>query len=582
MEARLTLRYGVTALTLIAAALFAPSGVDAQDGRSRIFIPDFFYAEGTDDDFGKDVGKKLRELMDEQVKFVSLDNDEADDFLRSIDMRLRDISCLEARQLAPQVQADVVFCAHYTDVGNDMMQIDSMAFHPERGGGESFYLEPFTMDKDEDDEAAANILQQFEAFVEMSEFRAYCFEYSSLQQWEDAERNCSRSLEFNEADTGVRFQLAQIYRELERMEEALEQIDIVVEQDAFNTDALNTGGYIATQLGMKEKGLEYYKQYLTLTPDAAAVRRTIAYDMYTAGDPSGAMQLLEEGLTPDADIGIYSDYGTYAFNTAREELEARGIDLNEEGATVPADVQELYTTAIESLDRVFTELGDSSNAVVMANVVLANIQLGQFAEAEAFGRRLTQTFPDTERVWVAYAQSLQRQDKVDAALEAWTKVGEINPEYPQLYERQASLLLDSDRREDAIPLFERAVSNGFNPSTAARLLFGDAYSKGMQGDRGTNYTVEGIKLAKQFDTDAATTSMLNFFHGFARYQQGVAAAAPETLQSARASLPIFQEARQLLEGGRQYAQENNQNIAQILDAVAQYIEIQQLLIERGR
>jgi len=581
MHLRLTRTFGSSALALLAAAAFAPAHLVAQDdGRSRIFIPDFFEAEGTSDNFGEDAGDKLRELMDEQVRFVSIDLDEVDDVLKGFDMRLRDIDCLGSRQLSPQIDADVVFCAHYTDVGDDMMQIDSMAFYP--SGGEPFFLETFSIDKDEDEETAARIMQQFDSYVELASKRGYCFEYSSLQQWEDAERNCSETLELNPDDTGVRFQLAQIFRELERLEEALEQIDIVVEQDQYNSDALNTGGYIATQLGQKEKGLEYYTRYLEFNQDAAAVRQNIAYEMYQAGDAYGAMQLLEEGLGPDAEVGLYSYYGTFAFNAARERLDELGVDLNAEGATVPDDVRELYVVAIESLERVYEELGDSASAETMANVVLANIQLGNLADAEAFGERLTQTFPETERVWVTYAQSLQLQDKVDEALGAWSRVGELNPEYPQLYERQASLLLGSDRRDDAIPLLQRAVENGFDPSSAARMLFSDAVSNGMQGDKGAGYAVEGFIMAKEFDSDEDTRGMLNYFHGFAKYQEGVAAAAPETLQSAERSLPIFKQAQQLLQSGRAWADANEQNAAQALDAVAQYIEIQELLIERGR
>jgi len=578
MEARLTRTFGVTAMALLAAALFVPTHASAQ---SRVFIPDFFEAEGTSDNFGEDVGEKLRDLMDEQVRFVSIELDEVDDVLKGFDMRLRDIDCLGARQLTRQIQADVVFCAHYTDVGNDMMQIDSMAFHP--ADGQPFYLETFAIDEDDDDEAAANIMRQFDAYVDMASKRGYCFEYSQLQQWEDAQRNCLESLEYND-DPAVRFQLAQIYREQERLEDALSQIDRVLEAEPYNSDALNTGGYVSNQLGQKEKALDYYRRYLEFNQDAAAVRQNLAYEMYQAGDAFGAMQLLEEGLGPDAEVGLYSYYGTFAFNAARERLEERGIDLNEEGATVPSDVRDLYVTAIESLERVYNELGDSASAPTMANVVIANIQLGQFAEAEAIGSRLTRTFPEEERIWVGYAQALQRQDKVDAALDAWTEVGQLNPEYPQLYERQANLLLTADRRDDAVPLLQRAVRNGFDASSAARMIFGDAYSKGMQGDRGTVYTIEGIRLAKGFDADQATTSMLNFFHGVARYQQGVAAAGPETLQSARASLPIFREARQLLEAGRGYASANDQmaNLNQFLEAAAQYIEIQELLIERGR
>jgi len=581
MKVRLTRISGMMVLALFASALFAPSEVQAQDGRSRVLIPDLFPGEDTDDNFGEDVAEELRELMDEQVRFVAVEKDEIEDILDDFDMDMDELTCVTSRQLAPQVSANVVLCATYQDVGNDMMEFTEIAFHV-TGGGEPFNLELFTSDKDDEEETAQQIMEAFDAFVELTQFRDYCFEYSQLQQWEDAERNCTGALDANPNDSGIRFQLAQIYRELERLDEALAEIDVVVEQDPYNADALNVGGYIATQLGQEDKGLDYYTRYLEVTPDAAAVRRRIAYDMYEAGDPAGAMQLLEEGVGPDADIGIYSDYGTYAFNTARERLEDLGIDPSNHEGPLPAEVTELYETAIGALERVYEELGDSAQPAALRNVVVARIQLDELAEAEAFGARLTETFPENETVWVSYAQSLQLQDKIDAALEAWSEVEAINPEFPNLYTRQANLLLSADRRDDAVPLLQRAVESGYDGSAAARMLFADAYSKGTQGDRGAQYTIDGIQAAKQFDVNDETASMLNFFHGYVRYQQGVQAAAPETLQSAERALPIFREAQQLLEGGRAYASNNDQNLGQILEAVAQYIDIQELLIERGR
>ncbi|MDT8367822.1 MAG: tetratricopeptide repeat protein [Longimicrobiales bacterium] len=567
-------------LALLTAAVLIPTDVEAQDGRSRVLIPDLFFVDGTDDDFGKDVAKELRARMNREVGFVSIERKAIEDVLKRFDLEMKELDCIGARQLASQLQAAVVFCATYEEVGDKMIEFRELAFYPV-GGGDPFSIDLFTSHEEDDQEAAQQIIDGFGAYVELARFRQYCFEYSELQQWADAERNCAGALELNPIDAGLRFQLAQVYRAQERFEEALTEIDRVLEVDPYKADALNTGGYVAATLGQEEKALDYYTRYLEITPDAAAVRRTIAYDMYQAGDPNGAMQLLEEGLGPDAEIGIYSDYGTYAFNTARELLQERGINPSDEGVTIPADIRDLYETAIESLDRVYRELGDSATPGAMRNVVVARIQLGQLAEAEAFGRELTQTFPDHEGVWVAYAQALQQQDKIDDALRAWSRVGELNPSYPQLYERQANLLLNADRRDEAVPLLHRAVENGFDRNVAARMIFGDAYTKGVQGNRGVAYTVEGIALAKGFNPDDDTLSMLNFFEGYSRYQQGMAVARPETAESARRALPIFREARQLLEGGRAYATRENQNLAQILGAVDQYIEIQELLIERG-
>ncbi len=589
MHARLTRTLGMAALALTAAALVSPSEAFAQDGRSRVLIPDLFPAEGTRDNFGKDVAKELRELMDDQVLFVAIEKDEIEDALDALDMDMDDLDCVFSRQLARQVSASAIFCADYQDVGNDMMEFTDISVHSV-SGDEPYRIELFTIDKDEEEEAALRIMQDFDAFVELSNFRRYCYDYAQLEQWEDAQRNCSLALEAVPEDSNIRFQVAQIYRAQERIDEAFSEIEIVVEQDQYNEDALNTAGWLAAQLGQEEKSLDYYTRYLEIVPDAAAVRQSIAYDMFQAGDAQGAMALLEEGIGPDADIGIYSYYGTFAFSSARERLEEEGIDPSNRDAELPEDVKELYRTAIDALERVFEARGDSAAAGTMRNIVLARIQLGEFAEAEAFGERLTRTFPDDELVWVAYAQSLQNQQKVDEALGAWTEVERLNPDYPDLYTRQANLLLRADRRDDAVPLLQNAVEKGFDPTSAARMLFGDAVSRGMQGDRGTAYTIAGIEAAKQFDADAETRGMLDYFHGFALYQQGVAlaevqqnesASSADKAASARRALPVFRQAQQLIDSGRDWGSNNNQNVASVVDAITQYIDIQEMWIERG-
>jgi tetratricopeptide (TPR) repeat protein len=583
MVERFTRLTAVPALALVATAFAASAPLDAQDGRSRVLIPDLFYAEGTDDDFGKDVAKKLRELMEEQVRFTAIEKDDIEDTLDRFDMRMRDLDCLGTRQLAQQVNAKVVFCATYQEVADKTMEFTEIAFYPV-GGGEPFNIDLFTIGEKEDEEAAQQIIDAFDRFVELEQFRTYCYDYSNLQQWDDAERNCSEALAVNPEDSSLRFQLAQVYRSQERFEEALVELDQVLEADPYNADALNTAGYLATQQGDNDKGREYYTRYLEITPDAAAVRRRIAYDIYTAGDPEGAMNLLEEGLGEDADIGIYSDFGTYAFNTAREKLEAAGIDPSEEGQSVPGDVAELYRTAIGALERVYEAQGDSALPSALRNVVVARIQLGELAEAEAFGAQISQTFPDEEGVWVSYAQALQLQDKVDEAISAWSEVERINPDYPNLFTRQANLLLAADRRDDAIGLLRQAVAKGTDPTVAARLIFADAHGKGVAPEqKNYGYALAGFVAAKEFQPDPMTTQMLNFWHGFVRYEQGRRAAAPETAAAARQALPLFQEAKTQFGASREYAaSQSGINLQQFLDATDQFIEIQQLLIEAGR
>ena len=69
------------------------------------------------------------------------------------------------------------------------------------------------------------------------------------------------------------------------------------------------------------------------------------------------------------------------------------------------------------------------------------------------------------------------------------------------------------------------------------------------------------------------------------YVQGEEVQAPSTAASAQKALPIFQQARDHLQKSKPFADTNASianSLQQLLGAVDQYIEIQELLIKRGR
>ncbi len=572
-------------------AMLAPADAAAQDGRFRVFIPDLFNAEGTSDGFGKDVAKELREIIDESaIRHVAIERNEIRDGLKKIDVKIEDLDCIGSRQFAPQVNAQVVVCINYRDATNDMMEFTSIQFVG-IPGGQSFSVDPFTIHKDEKEVAAQRIYDAFDSYTQLEAARDNCFYYASLDQLDDARRTCGETLAMNPEDEAVQFQMAQIHREAGENEAALEKVEVVLELNPANSDALYLGGFLATELGDNDQALDYFSRYLEFNTDAAVVRLRIAYDLATGGDYRGAMQLIQEGMGPDANIDLYERRGSYAFLLAQQEMQ--GVPVGSDGIPeLSPEVRELYETAIGDLTRVYETKGDSTNVTYLTNVVNAQMQLGDTDQAIALGRRFTQTFGDAERLWAAYAQALGRAERVDEAIAAWERVGEINPEYPQLYQRQAVMLMRAGRRDEAVPLLKRAVAAGFDSNQAARMIFQNAWSQHAStepADYGA--AIAGIEVAKEFETNTDVTSELNFFHGYARYKQGEAiakiqepgsnASEAQKVAAARRALPVFQEAKRLLEGGRRYANANGQNVAALLEGADTYIEIQQLLIERG-
>jgi tetratricopeptide (TPR) repeat protein len=217
-------------------------------------------------------------------------------------------------------------------------------------------------------------------------------------------------------------------------------------------------------------------------------------------------------------------------------------------------------------------------------VVSAQIQLGEFDEATATAEEVLEVFPEESSLWAIYSTALERQGMTDEAVAALAEIEAIDPEYPDLYARQGNLLLQAGRRDDALPLLRQAVDvQGADPNRISRIIFADAYSKGIQPDtKDWPYAIAGITAAKEYEVSAETQQELDFWHGWALYQTGIQVQEAQTLQSAEQAAPMFRQARQLFQSSADYAQQRDINLQQILDAADTYIEIQEAIIQRGR
>ena len=114
------------------------------------------------------------------------------------------------------------------------------------------------------------------------------------------------------------------------------------------------------------------------------------------------------------------------------------------------------------------------------------------------------------------------------------------------------------------------------------MIFAEAYQNGYQQDN-FQYSIDGMSAAKELpNLTPEMTNQLNFWHGFSLYQSAVAEQEPQTLQTANATLPKFNQAVELLRASGDYPTSVGVNLQQLLDNAATYVEIQDAIIKRGR
>jgi len=571
------------AFTLLAATLLVgtSASVQAQElGRFRVLIPNFEPLDGANKKFGEKAAEELRDLINTLATHQSIEKKEIEQNLKRFKMKMDELDCIKTRQLASQMNAQVALCAAYTETGEKQFTVNASFW--DIASSEEFKVDQTMAAEKEEQMAAQTMFDQFDRYVQQIRFAQFCGEYAQSQQWDNALRNCDQALELNPNAVGTRYQRARILYEADRYPEALTELEEVLERDPFHEDALQLAGFISAKEGQDDQAREYYSQYLELNPANASVRMKIAYDLAQAGDPVGAMQLIQVGLDVDPEnADLWEQYGGFAFSAALEiQQENAGA---ENGGGVAPEAVEYYRKAIEAYQKVYAVKGADTPVGHLRNIIAAYIQLDELDEAISMAERALQSHQDEDAIWSYYADALQRQGKLDEAIAALDRVKEINPSHPSASLRQGNWLIQAGRVQDAVRILSGvAAEDPQQAETAARLIFADAYANGVQKER-YDYASTNIGAAKQLpNLSAAMKNQLNFWQGYAIFQGAVKAQQAQTLETARTTLPKFQQALQLFQQSGDYPRTVNVNINQLMTNANTYIEIQEAIIKRGR
>tara|TARA_B100001123_G_scaffold446562_1_gene601405 strand:+ start:194 stop:1972 length:1779 start_codon:yes stop_codon:yes gene_type:complete len=592
MNGRLTRSLAFVAVALLNAL---PAQVKAQQqasARYRVLVPDFFPAEGVRKNFGEDVAKELRNALEDLGTHQPIERNDLRDELKAFDLKIDELDCFQTRQVATQINAQVAVCANYTeDRQSETRDLSAIQFW-DITTGEALEVEGITVTgKEAKVEAAEYIFAAFDRMIELAKAQQFCADYGNSRQWDNAMRNCDLALELNPNAMGTRQRRARILFEQAQEEtveqpkkaffqQSLEELERVLGNNPFHEEALQLAGFVSIQLDDPEAGRVYYERYLEVNPGADQIRLKIAFDMSQAGDPEGAMGLIQVGIDAAPDnaglLEVYAGYGFAAANKRVEDAEAANS-----GATSPEGLA-LYRQVIDALNKVRQIRGTDMAAAQMLTLVAAHLAVDDAVTAEVAARQALDVYPqEAPLIWAQLAEAIQRQGRVDEAVQTMSTLEGIQPDYPNLHVIQANWLISDGRLQTAVPYLRRAVENGTDANLAARIVYGDAANKGIRREN-WSYAVAGIRAAKTFNVNAETRAELNFWHGWAIYHQAMAAQEPQNLASATETKPVFEQAKELFTSGRTYAARAGVNLQQVMDAVDTYIEIQTVLIRRGR
>ena len=575
---------GVRVSVLLALTVFGSTALQAQQtvsSRFRVLIPDFQPMNDEDDDFGKDLAEELRDRIDDMLTHSAVEEDDIKDALKQFNLDMDDLTCTISQQLAQQNNYQVVLCAQYSG-SKEAWNIQNIRFVTSETG-EVFDVDPVMSADKMEEEAAEQIVEVFELFVEQTRVAIFCRDYAQSQQWESALQNCDRALELNANSNSARYTRANVLRQTDRYEESLEEIQRLLQRDPYHENALLLGGFLATNLSDQDVARGFYNRYLELDPTNASVRMNVAYDLAQEGDPLGGMLIIEEGVALDADnLAFYEQLGNFAF-AAAERVRREAQEFDPEGDGMTPEVRELYGKAIVAYERVFLEKGAETLVSQLRNVAAAQLQMGNLDEAIAFAERAIQSHPEEASLRAIHADALKESGQIPEAVAALASIEVIDPDWPNLHLRMGSWLVETGLIEEAITVLHAAVEKGSAPDQAATMIFNYSYVTFVQPAQ-KNYPrfIELVQLAKDFEVSGETREMFEFFHGFTLFSYAIELQTPETPATANRTLPMFQQALVLFQAGKGHADRTaGLQFPQYMENAGVYIEIQEAIIARA-
>lgn len=568
------------AITLaLLGGLFAPELAEARQQRMQVLLVPLNRAEPGRGNFGVDVCRSLQRHLDELDTHVSVPFRNMQDVMRRLRVGQEDLDCVTGRQLALQMNAELVFCGTWDPQPDNTTVVKSLFQQVQTG--EVFEVPAVTAGNAAD--AAAQVFQAFHTYTRQLEHTAFCQEYLASGQWAEARSNCLIALELNPQSLTAHQSLARALLEMDSLERSLQVYRQVLEMTNFiNDDALLTAGIVATRLGYREEAGKYFGLYLEINPGDINVRLTIASDVAAEGDALGALQLVEAGirLEPDS-LSLKQFAGHFAMQAAQDVL-----------ARQPGGQEDLDPEAAELLEKalgyymvIFDAHGADTETRMLTNMLGTLNLLRRPEDAVSLGARIVAAKPDEARLWSIYADALNRVGRIDEALAALDSVAAREPDYDRVAARRGQWLLQQGRVDDAKAAFRRAVERTeIMTDDVANNIFAVAYRKQQANEYDDALRI--YAAADEFAVDPHTKGMIAFFRGSIRYSQATRMVEPEmTVEAARRALPVFREALGFFRQSGPYAASNPQAAAQVqqhTENTERYIEIAEILIRRGR
>jgi tetratricopeptide (TPR) repeat protein len=568
-------RHSALGAALLTGALLLGSAVPAAaqvSGRMRVLVPAFVGADGKSTRNGERLADAVRKQINALPTHAPTESKEIRDGLRKFQLKENEMDCVKWRQLAAQTNiAALVLCGTLDEASSQV----TASFHPVNGG-DAFDVPAFALQAP--DQGAQQVVQSFETYVRQLSLVSYCDDYIRSENWQQALDLCTQATELNPRSVSANYARGSALMNMDppRNEEAFEAFRKVLEIEPIHADAMLAAGILASKLGRADVSQQYFTEYLAMNPGDENVRITIAHRLANEGDPAGAYRLVQEAAAaPDATASLLEYAGHFAMNAA--------LTMGTPNNGNADQATDLFRKAAAAYQRAADMKGDSIDATVLRNLMLAYKSTGEMERAIQLGQRITPNSTDAQ-TWLIWSDVLRDTNRADESIAAMEKAAQLDPNLAGLATRRAVALIEAGRINEGIAATKEAVASGQMDQSIAENISQRVTQLGVGHVNGRRFD-QAISLfgaAREIGKSDRSVGMANFFHGFALVTQadGILRTAT-TAGPARQAKPLLERAKVLLEGAGGYSDQAAKR-AELLQNVQQYLDMADALIRSGR
>lgn len=577
-----------TGAALSAALVFAlPAVATAQQssGRAKVLVVPITAENGVKGSFGRKVSEEVRDRLKDVTTLAPIGEDAVDDELDRLKLDQDDLGLVQWRQLAGRLDADLLLHGTITKVSR------GNAFHVsfvDARTGDATPIPEFIVQDDGgrgEKEAADKIMEAVQDQVEYQRSVLFCADYLGSEQYEDAMRNCEQALEMNPNSTTAHYLRGRVHMGLEDWQAAKEDLDVVVEANPAEVDALNSLAYTEAKLGNTARARELYNEYLGFNPDDASVRMQISYDLAQAGDYDGAIALLENGIARDStNADMWKFLGDVLLNKGTSDdmsSDSTGTEIAPatEVAESSVENEDAIRRAVQAYEKVLDIRGAETDPQILKNVIAAYLQLGDVQEATRFTQRAEEQLPEDASLRSLKADILARNEDFQGAVEAMNEALRLNPDLPRGLTKRGFFKLSAGDEQGALQDLRAAIEGGEDPEVVSGQLLSRGYNDFYKsGEYGRAVTL--FEVATEFAKPGSTREQLYFFMGASHYQIGAqidTANQNEACQPARRALNSFQ---QVLPNLNKAGSQQPEIQAQLRESTDIYLYRQQAILKK--